>query len=49
MVKKQSKKSKPKGNLIPPKSLTGFPKNKPCKCPEKILSKTAGGGKPSAS
>lgn len=47
--KKQTKKDKPKGNIIPPENITGYPKKKPCNCPAEILSKTAGGGKRSAS
>jgi len=43
------KKVKPKRNIIPPESLTGYPKKKPRKCPAEILSETAGGGKQSAS
>jgi hypothetical protein len=50
MVKKTSKKkAEPRRNVIPPESMTGYPKKKPCKCPAEILSKTAGGGKASAS
>jgi len=49
MVKKTSKKkAAPRGSFIPPESLTGYPKKKPCKCPAELLSKTAGGGKASA-
>ena len=49
MVKKTNKKAKPKSNIIPPESITGYPKKKPCNCPAELLSKTAGGGKASAS
>jgi len=45
MVKKKANKPKQKGNLIPPESLTGYPKKKPATTPAEILLKTCGGGK----
>jgi hypothetical protein len=49
MVKKSSGGSKKGGktNIIPPSSITGYPVNKPCKCPSELLRKAAGGGKAS--
>ena len=50
MVKKSKVKTpKRRPDVIPPESITGYPKKKPCKCPAELLSKTAGGGKKSAS
>ncbi len=48
MVKKTGK-AKPKGKAKDPVNLTGYPLKKPCNCAAEILSKTAGGGKASAS
>jgi len=48
MVKKSGKAS-PKVKAKEPVNITGYPVNKPCKCPAEILAKTAGGGKARAS
>lgn len=50
MVKKTKGLSKgSKSKAKEPVNLTGYPLKKPCNCPAEILSKTAGGGKASAS
>ena len=50
MVKKAKVKApQRRPDFIQPESQTGYPKKKPCNCPAEILSKTAGGGKASAS
>ena len=47
MVKGKKTPKAPSKNrmVIPPESWTGYPPNKPTKCPAEILRKTIGGGK----